>query len=123
VVNEDRTIRSGETPGPLAWSLLAGFLAWALDLGFSYTLQRHACVAGQTFWIHVVTAICFAIALSGLVAGVRELRMLPKDSFEEGRRPRDRAYFQGLLGIGFSLSFAVVVIAGAVPRWILSACD
>ena len=122
-MNEERIIRSGETPAPLAWSLVAGFLAWGLDLGFSYVLQRPACVSGHPLWIHLVTAICLIIALSGLALGIRELLLLPRDSTEEGRRPHDRAHFQALLAIGFSVSFAVVVLAGAVPRWILSTCD
>jgi hypothetical protein len=48
---------------------------------------------------------------------------MPREVSEEGARPWDRAYFQVLFGIVFSVAFAVVVIAGAVPRFILSPCD
>jgi hypothetical protein len=64
------------------------------------------------------------VALSGFLTGVADFKQLPRNQVaEEGGRPLDRAYFQSILGMVFSLSFALVIIAGAVPRWILSPCE
>lgn len=117
------TVRQGESPAPLWWAIWAGPLAWAFDLGFSYTLTQHSCSTGHHYVLHVISLVCFLLASSGLVAGIAEYRALPREAREEGRRPIDRAHFQALLGIVFSTSFAMVIVAGAVPRWILSACD
>jgi hypothetical protein len=115
-------IETGHTPPSLRWSLAAGFLAFGLNVGVSYVIQHHAC--GQApVEMHVVSGICFLIALSGFVVGYIQHRRLPHQSNEEGPAPHDRAHFQSLLGLSFSLAFALAILAEAVPRWILTVCD
>ena len=38
MAKSEQQIEAGQTPPGLWWSLIAGFAAWALDLGFSYVL-------------------------------------------------------------------------------------
>jgi hypothetical protein len=119
----EQIIKSGRTPRGLWWSLTAGFGAWAVDLGVSYVLEQHSCSTGHHYVLHVVSAVCLAIAVSGFETGLLEYRRFPGDTSEEGGSPFDRAHFQAVLGMIFSLSFAVVIIAGWVPRWVLSPCE
>jgi hypothetical protein len=119
----EQIIKSGRTPWGLWWSLIAGFAAWAADLGLSYMLEQHSCSTGHRYLLHVISAVCLAIAVSGFGTGLVEFRRFPGNSSEEGGSPFDRAHFQALLGMIFSLSFAVVIIAGWVPRWVLSPCE
>jgi hypothetical protein len=119
----EQHIRSGKTPWGIWWSLIAGFLAWGLDLGLSYILEQHSCSTGHHYVLHLISIVCFAIALSGGAFGLLEFRQFPKDTAEEGGSHFDRAHFQALMGIGFSAAFAVLIIAGSVPRWILSPCS
>jgi hypothetical protein len=120
----EQVVEAGETPWGLRWSLIAGFVAWGTDLGFSYILEQHSCSTGHHYVLHVISVVCFVVALSGFLTGVADFKQLPRNQVaEEGGRPLDRAYFQALLGMVFSLSFALVIIAGAVPRWILSPCE
>ena len=107
----------------LSWSLIAGFGAWAIDLGCSYVLEQHSCSTGHYYVLHITSIVCFVIALTGFGTGWMEFRRFPGTTSEEGGSHFDRAHFQALLGMAFSLSFAVVIIAGAVPRWILSPCE
>ena len=123
MVQSKQMVESGKTPWPLCWSLIAGFVAWGVDLGISYTLEQHSCSTGHHYVLHAVSIVCLALALSGFGTGVREFKKLPPNTAEEGGSRFDRAYFQSLLGMIFSLSFAVVIIAGAVPRWILNPCE
>jgi len=116
-------IQAGRTPLGLWWSLVAGFAAWAIDLGFSYVLEQHSCSTGHHYVLHVISIVCFVIALTGFATGWIEFRRFPATASEEGGSPFDRAHFQALLGMAFSLCFAVVILAGAVPRWILSPCE
>jgi hypothetical protein len=111
-----------ETPMALRWSLVAGFVAWGSDLSVSYVLQRRACDIGSNTLLHTVTLLCLAIALSGVFASLPHYRRL-RNSDEAGRQVNDRIYFQALLGIGFSLAFMVVILAGAIPRWLLNPCN
>jgi hypothetical protein len=123
MARSQQEIQAGGTPPGLWWSLIAGFAAWAIDLGFSYVLEQHSCSTGHHYLMHVISIICFAIALTGFGTGLVEFRRFPGTTSEEGGSPFDRAHFQALLGMTFSLSFAIVVIAGWLPRWILSPCD
>ena len=122
VTDSKLTIVAGHTPGALRWSLVAGFLAFAIDLGVSYPLRGHACSAAATYQLHLVTILCFAIALSGFLSGWSAIRRLPHDRDEQGPEPHNRAYFQALLGIILSLGFSLVVLANAIPRWMLDPC-
>jgi hypothetical protein len=119
----EQSIQSGVTPTRLRWSLAAGFTAFAVDLGFSYVLHQHVCTSSQKFELHLVTLVCLAMALLGFALGWVGFHKLPHDSEEEGGEPHDRAHFEALLGMGFSLAFALAIIALAVPRWILTVCE
>jgi hypothetical protein len=98
-------------------------LSLGVDLGLSYTLEQHSCSTGHHYVLHVISIACFVIALTGFATGLMEFRRFPGGTKEEGGSPFDRAHFQALMGMIFSLSFAVVIIAGSVPRWILSPCE
>jgi hypothetical protein len=117
------SIDKGRTPWGVWWSLVAGFVAWTADLGLSYVLEQHSCSTGHHYVLHVISVVCMAITLSGFATGLSEFRQLPKNAKEEGGSRFDRAHFEALLGMAFSLSFAVVIIAGSVPRWLLSPCE
>ncbi len=117
------TIDTGETPWTLRWSLWAGFIAFGLDLSVSYVLQYNRCTSGTQLALHVISLVCLLIALSGFASGYHLFSRLPHQSNEEGRTPYDRAHFEALLGICFSLAFSVCIIASALPRWLLKPCQ
>jgi hypothetical protein len=119
----EKSVEVGRTPWGLWWSLIAGFVGWFFDLGLSYLLEQHSCSTGHRYVLHVISAVCFIIALSGFVTGYADFKHFREDTSEEGGSRFNRAYFQAMLGMAFSVSFAVVIIAGAVPRWILTPCD
>jgi len=119
----EQVVQAGETPATLWWSLIAGFLAWGADLGFSYSFAQHACSTGHSYVLPLIAVICFAVSISGFFTGLGLYRKVESDAEEEGKRPHDRAYFQALLGMGLSVGFAVVIIAAAIPHWILRPCD
>src|SRR4051812_15624246 len=123
MARSEQQIQAGRTPFGLWWSLVAGFAAWAFDLGASYMLEQHSCSTGHHYVLHVITGVCLAAALTGFATGLVEFRRFPGSTSEEGGSPLDRAHFQALLGMAFSLCFAIVIVAGAVPRWILSPCE
>ena len=123
MARSEQQIQSGRTPLGLWWSLLAGFSTWAIDLSLSYVLEQHSCSTGHYYLLHVISIVCLVIALTGFGTGFVEFKRFPGTTSDEGGSPFDRAHFQALLGMAFSLSFAVVVIADSLPRWILSPCE
>jgi hypothetical protein len=123
MTNAKPIVEAGKTPFGIWWSLVAGFAAWGFDLGLSYLLEQHSCSTGHSYVLHTISFVCFVAALSGFATGFMEKRRFPHDSKEEGGSSLDRAHFQALIGMIFSLSFAVVIVAGAIPRWILHPCQ
>jgi hypothetical protein len=105
------------------WGVAAGPVAWGCDLGLSYAVAPHACSTGHFYVLHIVSLVFFVVALTGFVLAFGIHRRLPEQADKQGHLPRDRAFFLSLVGIVMSLFFAVIIIAGAVPRWILSPCS
>jgi len=105
------------------WGVAAGPVAWGFDLGSSYAVTSHACSTGHFYVLHIISLICFIVALTGFVLAFGTQRKMPERADKQGHAPRDRAFFLSLVGITMSLFFAVIIIAGAVPRWILSPCS
>ena len=123
MAKSEQQIQAGRTPPGLWWSLAAGFAAWGLDLGLSYMLEQHSCSTGHHYVLHVISVAASQSRLRASQPGCVGIQTIPGKTSEEGGSHFDRAHFQALLGMAFSLCFAVVVIAGSVPRWILSPCE
>jgi hypothetical protein len=119
----ENTVRAREAPAFVWWTMFAGPFAWACDLGFSYVLEQHTCSTGHHYVLHVITIVCGVIALSGFATGWAAYHKIPEEATEEGVRPMDRTHFQIIFGIVFSLAFTVVILAEAVPRWIMNPCQ
>jgi len=119
----ENTVRKGEASALIWWTMFAGPFAWACDLGFSYVLEQHTCSTGHHYVLHVITVVCALIALTGFAAGMAAYKRVPEDANDHGVRPMDRTHFQILFGMVFSLAFTVVIIAEAVPRWVLHPCQ
>src|SRR5438477_6919815 len=112
-VQREQTVRGGRVLVGLRWAFWAGPLAWLLDLGFSYAVAQHACSTGHFYVLHVISLICFVLALTGFVLAFGTYRHLPQKADKQGHLPRDRAFFLSLVGIVMSLFFAVIIIAVA----------
>lgn len=102
--------------------VLIGPLAFGADLLLSYIMVQHACSTGHGYVLHAISIVCFLIVLGGAWMSWQQYQNA-REGNDEGGSPLDRSHFLGLLGAVSSLFFAVVIIANAVPRFILSPCD
>ena len=57
-----------------------------------------------------------------LVAWVA-LQQTTADASTDGGQPRQRARFMAILGLTSSALFALAIVALAIPRWVLDACQ
>jgi hypothetical protein len=116
---------SSEEPVTIAalwWGILIGPTAWALDQGISYAIDQHACSTGHFYVLHVASAVCFVLGLTGALVAWRQLALV-RDGRDEGGSPRDRSWFMAWLGILMSSVFALTIVALAVTKIVLSPCD
>jgi hypothetical protein len=115
-------VKSSKSALAQVTGVLIGPLAWGADLLISYALVQHACSTGHHYILHVVSIIAFVVTLGGALLSWRQYQEV-REANDEGGSPFDRSHFLALLGVVSSLSFAIVIIASAVPRWVLSPCD
>jgi hypothetical protein len=115
-------LKSARSPIVQLVSLWIGPLAAATDLMLSYSLVQHACSTGHHYVLHAITIVCFLIALSGAPLAWKEYQTV-RNSDDEGGTSINRTYFLSIMGLASSIGFAVVIVALAVPRFILSPCQ
>jgi hypothetical protein len=107
----------------LLWTgILAGPLAWALDLTVSYALVKWTCGSQHTSVLHLLTLVTLVITAGGAFASWRALQWTPRRGPEDGPRPVDRARFMALLGLVSAGVFALAIVGNQLPRVMLDAC-
>ena len=104
-------------------AILAGPVAWALDLAISYSLVAWTCGGGPSTVLRLISFFSLALIGAGAFLAWRAMQSVPPGTPEDGSRPDHRGYFMARLGLLMCGLFGAVVIAGAVPRWVLNACQ
>jgi hypothetical protein len=115
-----------DAPGGISvlWSgIFAGPVAWAVDLTLSYSLVQWTCGGGPPVVLHLITLFSLAVIAAGAFGAWRALQLAPSGAPTDGNRPDQRGRFMAVLGLAMCAFFALVVVAGAVPRWVLDACQ
>jgi hypothetical protein len=102
--------------------VLAGPVAWALDLTVSYAIVQWTCGGGPHVVLHLISVVSLLIVGGGALASWRALGLASAEERDDGARPDEWGRFMALLGLVMCALFAVVVIAGAIPRLVLDAC-
>jgi heme/copper-type cytochrome/quinol oxidase subunit 2 len=113
----------GSGAAALWYGILVPPLSFGADLLLSYALVAHACSTGHFYLLHLITIIAVLVTLSAGLLAWREYNRIPRDANDEGGSPIDRAHFMAIGAMIWSAAFVIVIIANAVPRWILSPCD
>jgi hypothetical protein len=110
---------------PLAlWTgILTGPLAWALYLGASYALVKWTCATQRQEPGHLITVAAFAMVAGASFVSWRAWRSTEMDEPTDGGTAFQRARFMAILGLTSSALFALTILAGALPRWIVDACS
>jgi len=103
--------------------VLAGPTAFAIDLLASYALVKWICGSQHTSVLHLITLGALLMIAGGGFASWTALAATPEQASSDGGHPADRARFMALLGLTMCAFFAIVVIANAVPRMVLDACQ
>jgi hypothetical protein len=111
------------TPLPLWVGILAGPIAWAFDLTASYALVKWVCHHDKYGVLPFITVASLAIVVVAAAISWTALTRTAHDVPTDGGRPRQRARFMAILGLASSALFALQIIAGAIPHWVLDACQ
>jgi cytochrome c biogenesis factor len=86
-------------------------LAWAGDETISYALTKWACGHQASLLLHALTLVTLGLVAASAVVGW------------SAERENERARFMGVLGLLTAAFFVFVVIATAIPKWVLDVCQ
>jgi hypothetical protein len=111
------------SPLPLWTGILAGPAAWAFDLTASYALVKWSCLTQRETLLSLMTALALAGVAAGAFVSWLALRRSADAVPIDGGDPRQRAHFMAILGLTSCALFALTIVAGALPRWFLDACQ
>lgn len=103
--------------------ILGGPVAWLVDLDVSYALASQACRSGHLGVIRLVPCLSLLVVGGAVFAAWWSTRQTSRNAQDDGGRPDDRAHFMAVSGLVLSAVFALVIIAQAIPRFILGPCD
>jgi hypothetical protein len=112
----------GLTPLPLWTGILAGPIAWAFDLMTSYAVVKWVCRTSNHAILPLITTVSLAVVIGAAAISWIALRRTADDVPTDGGQPRQRARFMAILGLASSGLFALQILAGAIPHWVLDAC-
>lgn len=114
-------------PGPAPRAQWVGmFLAPAAffaHLQVRYVLVPWACATNGQLWIHVVGALALAIAVVGAFAAWRTWQSAGREEPGEAGGAIPRTRMLGVVGLGMSLMFALVLLGQWTGAFFLSACQ
>jgi hypothetical protein len=115
--------REGRRITQLWAGILLGPIAWAIDFVLGYAVVHHECSTGAMRWLHVSSVVAVLVSLWAAYLGWDCKRRLPEDVPLHGGTTLARSRAMAIAAIGMGLWFTVIIIAGAVPRFLLSPCD
>jgi hypothetical protein len=103
--------------------ILAGPVAWLLQMQTGFALVPWACATGHVFVLHLVTLAGLLIAAAGALVAWRDWRRFGKEwpKGKGGRQMRRR--FMAVLGLLTSVLFFFVILAQGIPSFILNPCQ
>jgi hypothetical protein len=110
------------SPLPLWTGILAGPMAWASNLMASYAVVKRVCHTSNYTILPLITAASLVMVIGAAAISWTALRRTTTDVPTDGGRPRQRARFMAVLGLALSGLFALQILAGAIPHWVLDAC-
>jgi hypothetical protein len=111
------------TPLPLWAGILAGPLAWAFNLMASYAVVKWVCHTNRESVLQLITFGSLAVVIAAAAISWMAFARTRGDEPTDGGRPRQRARFMAVLGLASCALFALQILAGAVPHWVLDACQ
>lgn len=98
--------------------ILAGPIAWAIDLELSYALVPPAQASGHKLGLHLATLAAAVIAAASALIAWRVLGQIRRESESRRVEPSARERFMAVSGIGLSLFFLLAILAMGVGKFV-----
>lgn len=111
------------SPVRLWTGILAGPIAWAMDLLVCYAIVKWTCLVRRQWLIDATTVGALAIVGIGAVLAWNAFQATAGAEPTDGGLPPQRAKFMAILGLTACALFGLTIAAAWIPRWVLDACQ
>ena len=105
------------------FGILAGPAAWFLDLQVSYSIVQWVCGGGPHVVLYFISIGSLLLTGGGAFTSWTTLQRTRADVASDGSQPDERGRFMAILGLVACAFFALVIIAMAISRLVLDACQ
>jgi hypothetical protein len=109
--------------GWLWFSILAGPLAFLLNLQLSYMLVQPVCVTAHSIVLHLVPVGALLLTVSGGVSAWRNWRRTRQAESSKAGGVLPRSRFMAGVGLLTSGLFIIVIVAQWLPDFMLTPCQ
>jgi hypothetical protein len=124
---EAHAARAAHDAGPAPRAQWVGLFlaptAFFAHLQIRYVLVPWACATNGQLWIHVVDVLALALALLGAFVAWRTWQSAGREDPSEAGGAIPRTRMMGVLGVGASLMFALVLLGQWMTSFFFSACQ
>ena len=105
------------------FAVLGAPVAWATEFAIAYSITQHACSTGHYWELHLSWIVFLAVTLLALFVSWRIWQAARHEPRPDRGTAVERSHFMALFGLMSNGFFVVVIIAEAIPRFILTPCD
>ena len=120
---EARKHDAGPAPRAQWLGLFLAPAAFFAHLQVRYVLVPWACATNGQIWIHLVGVLSLAIAVMGALAARRTWRSAGGEDPTEAGGAMPRTRMLGVMGVGISLMFILVLLGQWLSAFFFSACQ
>jgi hypothetical protein len=108
----------------MLWSgLIAGPLAWFINLNTNFALAPLACTAGAKPALYLVSALTVAVALAGAYLSWTQWQSDEAAPASQSTAIQQRRRAMALSGVVLSGFSALVILAQTIPNVMLAGCE
>jgi hypothetical protein len=118
-----REVPPGERPGTLWFGVLAGPVAFLVNLQVMFTLAPWACVAGWRLGLYLFPLLMVLLSAAAAFVSWRSWQVVGREWPGEEAGPQPRSRFMAALGLLTSALMLLVVIAHWLPTLFISPCQ
>lgn len=107
----------------LTMAFLAPPTVWLVYLSVSYALVPEACTSGTKAMLHVATLVALLLAAVPTVFAFHRAREAGRGSLDRGEPHETRRRTMAIGSVVYGVAFTLLIVATAIPTFILRSCD
>jgi hypothetical protein len=122
-MNDGRAEPAGERPGGLWFGMLAGPLAFLVNLQVMFLMVPYACFHGWRTGLFAFPLAMAALSIGAAAVAWRNWQRNGREWPGEQGGPQPRSRFMAAVGVALSAMMLLVVIAHWLPVFFVDACQ